>query len=1244
MLGNTSNTKLLMHCKGDTGVKSTIDDRTGDYDLTIVGTPEFKIAGPTGHDFAMEFDGSTEYMYLPNLSGSFGHPIFDASLYNSNCVTYSIWVKHDDHAGTETYYLDYKDANNYAWLRHVHGIGLTFTMLRAGVTKISLAGGEITDTDWHHVALVRMAGAGVATECWAIYLDGVQVAYTTNNDYATITGGHGYIANGLSSPFDGQFSDFFITTSNYFGAIPVVGLTDTITPPGAQYFRDNNALIHIPFEGDAAIGGASRHVVKAAASIIIDSDQVPNSNYRGSYHLDGSASYLELADSADWDIFADKAEDWTIDFWFKLDTNAKTESFVYQYEDGSNYFIIAKSTTQLIVRFYTGGVMTLEMLATVSFNTSWHHLAFVKKGGVLAEYGLYLDGEQVGYLISSAEDNFTGVLYLFGNTTGTLALDGYVTEFRIEKDNVFSASPQADNSDVLAVPGYPYYQFPGNWSDKREIKVDPQYVYGTSDLTNFPLLLKDGNFPDAVYNNSEADGKDLRFTTDEEGNNELSFEIEKWDTGAKEGIVWVKIPTLSYNDFTSIWVWFDNPSATAYDEEDEFGLRQVWEEYASVYHLSDLTTSTIKDATWNQNGGTKKGANEPIEAIGEVYESQDFDGTDDYINCDILYANFQQNYPIYAFKTIGFWIYANSDTKKVLQLDGSTSIEISSGTITLTGFTSPTIYVNGEVGSTITASAWYYVTITDSTTFDCLAFILGKVSTDFFDGKLEEVRLYPTERSAEWIKTEYYNMALYSSFLAGTTTGAVTSGETGLTKDIKMRFEAFVDYVFMTNGEELISSNDGATWDTDNLLNTLDITNVSYSDPTITLTVESGHEVEAGDSIVVSGLSPSGYNGTFTVTAVTDTTIEYTSTGLAAVTDAIGSLTFQITKPANDLVLYQSQLYLIGLKGYPSDILWSNTPFLDGSAYVIDWSKLNNVSIKTNDGEALIAGHVYRGNLYLFKNNSIFRAQAPIGTYGLKQLTGNIGANSKDCIQEVSGQLIFFCDGKKNTKKGFYSYDSLSDTEPQIISEAIQHYIDGIIDGQEVIAGTLNNLYVAFVGNVSNSTYNIQIDNCCLVFNAKTNKWLGAWGLQSPVKYMAQLVESENGFLSFGDNNGKIWQLNEGNVDAYEDPNTSYPIEFHAQSHVIDLTKGQRGTRGNFIKRKVKSIWVIGDALVGSKFRYRFDPRETNQDGWNEVTLNKDIQEIGIKQTMAFLWQWEIRGINKSNSMPNVRMLIINYE
>jgi hypothetical protein len=474
-----------------------------------------------------------------------------------------------------------------------------------------------------------------------------------------------------------------------------------------------------------------------------------------------------------------------------------------------------------------------------------------------------------------------------------------------------------------------------------------------------------------------------------------------------------------------------------------------------------------------------------------------------------------------------------------------------------------------------------------------------------------------------------------------------TLADKGYTEDKEVRFATFVDYCFMTNGEELKTSADGQTWSTTNLLNTIDISAVAYSDPTVVLTVSSGHGVVVGDEIVVSGLAPSGYNGTFTVTEVNTTEIHYSSAGLGAVTDEEGSLTVQFSLPANDVLEYGNYLFLIGIEGFRSDILWSNVPAKnDSDEYIIDWNRNNNVSIRLGDGEELIAGQEYRGALYLFKNSSISRTITPVASNGVKNLSSNIGANSKDCIQVVSGQMVFFNDGKRNSKKGFYSFNSLADAEPQIISEPVQPYIDGMTAGQTIVSGVINDLYVAYVGSVTNQEHNINITNCYLVFNAKTNRWLGAWSFDHPAKKMALLTISNVTKLYFGDDDGTVWKTDEGNRDGYKDAQTpGSQIVLDVISHPYDLTRGAKGYRESYMKRSLQQLYLAGDRLDNCKLRYRFDKRLSEKGGWETVDgMKNPVHKAPFKRTEAHLFQYRITHNGEQENEPIIRKLIIEHE
>jgi len=71
----------------------------------------------------------------------------------------------------------------------------------------------------------------------------------------------------------------------------------------------------------------------------------------------------------------------------------------------------------------------------------------------------------------------------------------------------------------------------------------------------------------------------------------------------------------------------------------------------------DPDASHIRDSTVNANHGTKKAANEPIEADGMIGKAQDFDGSNDYIGCGGA-----ANLRILADVTVEFWMRADSLT------------------------------------------------------------------------------------------------------------------------------------------------------------------------------------------------------------------------------------------------------------------------------------------------------------------------------------------------------------------------------------------------------------------------------------------------------------------------------------------------------------------------------------------------------------------------------------------------------
>jgi hypothetical protein len=94
-----------------------------------------------------------------------------------------------------------------------------------------------------------------------------------------------------------------------------------------------------------------------------------------------------------------------------------------------------------------------------------------------------------------------------------------------------------------------------------------------------------------------------------------------------------------------------------------------------------------------------------------------------------------------------------------VNLTGTTDyIWVNAGTITATGLTSPTIYVNGAVSSTLLANQWQYVVVTTNTSENASNLDIGRTQdANYMEGSLDDVRVYNRALSADEVK-QLYNM------------------------------------------------------------------------------------------------------------------------------------------------------------------------------------------------------------------------------------------------------------------------------------------------------------------------------------------------------------------------------------------------------------------------------------------------------------------------------------------------------
>ena len=313
------------------------------------------------------------------------------------------------------------------------------------------------------------------------------------------------------------------------------------------------------------------------------------------------------------------------------------------------------------------------------------------------------------------------------------------------------------------------------WSYRKAITIDHTKI--DSDLTDFPVLVKltTDNFD---FSKAQSNGNDIRFTSDD-GQTLLKYERERHDSSNSKAEYWVKIPSVSSSVDTIFYIYYGNDSAG-----DGADPSNVWDSnFVMVHHMKDdPDTSHVADSTANGNDGTKYAAGQPAETDGQIAKGQDFDGTDDYINCGLDGLSSPS-----TDITVEFWarpdaaaktsiIIASDDEANRFNIHfpwsdnniywdfgdindgGRLSLAFDSswfGVLTHWAFTSSASGQSVYKSGALIASDSDYSTYTKGT--DTLDIGELVAQSSYWDGLLDELRISNVARSATWIKASYYS-------------------------------------------------------------------------------------------------------------------------------------------------------------------------------------------------------------------------------------------------------------------------------------------------------------------------------------------------------------------------------------------------------------------------------------------------------------------------------------------------------
>jgi hypothetical protein len=355
---------------------------------------------------------------------------------------------------------------------------------------------------------------------------------------------------------------------------------------------------------------------------------------------------------------------------------------------------------------------------------------------------------------------------------------------------------------LLALPAFA--TFPNGYSYCKVVTTQHTMVSGTNDLTNYPLtvILTDNDLRTVgnLGSVNNANGYDIGFYPDCSGSGTaLKWEMESYSPTTGAMVAHVLRPTLSHTANDTIGMYYGGSFSSL-----QSTASAVWNAgYKGVWHLPNGTALTAGDSTSNGNNGTVTG---PTAATGQIGGGASYDGATG------RYIDVGNSTSLGGLSSLTFsgWIKPNGFGDDGLSTIIACAINhnlptdpyqeaalfVSSGSVFFalsTGVAGSRQYYNPA--TTLTTGNWYYIVATyDGSTLRIFqngselgtgapasgittpsppsqTYRLGEMgilATDFaqVNGILDEIRVSNTNRSPDWILTEYRNQSVPGTYIS----------------------------------------------------------------------------------------------------------------------------------------------------------------------------------------------------------------------------------------------------------------------------------------------------------------------------------------------------------------------------------------------------------------------------------------------------------------------------------------------
>ncbi len=397
------------------------------------------------------------------------------------------------------------------------------------------------------------------------------------------------------------------------------------------------------------------------------------------------------------------------------------------------------------------------------------------------------------------------------------------------------------DDDILYATDRPWYD--ANWTHRQTVTIDAGQI--NSDLTNFTIRLSGDGFGEEFWTNINADGSDI-LVTDSTGSSVFDIEIVSLDVASREMQLYVNVDFLSSTTNTTFNVYYGNAAATANTDS-------AWNaNYVGVWHLDDDYSAGIGSSVTDSSQAGRDGQIlQNFTGVDEVIDARlgqglEFNNTE-YIAINHAYAanTVLPNVSVTAWVNTTFsggsndnWAILDYDRSEFFnvfvngngQLSFSTNSDGNGGIHDFSGGpvindgqwhhvaavydgTDKVLYVDGiEVaraenahnGAGLVGGLTRYGYIAEGSESDSYN---GARNSRYYDGQLDEIKLYEGVLSAEEIAAEYANIENASEFYSVAGTADVYAG--GDDND-SLYGEAGADTLYASSGNDLLDGGEGS--------------------------------------------------------------------------------------------------------------------------------------------------------------------------------------------------------------------------------------------------------------------------------------------------------------------------------------------------------------------------------------------------------------------------------------------------